>query len=144
MTASTGNEQLYLRFAKIFNDRDYDLLDEVMAREFVDHHPGLVDVTSLAVYRDNLRAVIGALEMTATPEDVAAADDRVFTRVRLTGRHVGTFLGVAPTGNPLSWYTHELWRVEDGKLAERWAVDDLVTLMGQLGVPLPTWSEVTR
>ncbi len=23
---------------------------------------------------------------------------------------------------------------------ERWAVDDLVTLIGQMGVPLPLWS----
>jgi len=133
------SRELYLRFADAFNRRAYDQLGEVMADDFVDHHPGLVDVTSLAVYAKNLAAVIDALEMTATPEDVVAVDDKVFTRIRLGGRHVGKFLGIAPTGNEVGWYTHELWRVADGKFVERWAVDDLLSLVGQLGVPLPGW-----
>ncbi|MFC0547843.1 ester cyclase [Kutzneria chonburiensis] len=135
------NEKLYLKFADIFNRRDYDQLDEVMVADFVDHHPGLVDVTSLEVYRKNLAGVIDALEMVATPEDVVGAGDQVFTRILLTGKHVGDFLGQAPTGNELRWYTHELWRVEDGRFVERWAVDDLLTLVGQLGVPLPSWGD---
>jgi predicted ester cyclase len=135
------NEKLYLKFADIFNRRDYDQLDEVMVADFVDHHPGLVDVTSLAVYRKNLAGVIDALEMVATPEDVVGAGDKVFTRILLTGRHVGDFLGQAATGNELRWYTHELWRVADGRFVERWAVDDLLTLVGQLGVPLPSWGD---
>ena len=37
-----------------------------------------------------------------------AAGDEVLTRIRLTGKHTGTFLGVPATGNQLDWYTHEL------------------------------------
>jgi predicted ester cyclase len=135
------SEELYLRFADAFNSRAYDQLDDVMVDDFIDHHPGLVDVTSLAVYKKNLAAVIDALEMKATPEEVVAAKDRVFTRIKLTGRHVGTFLGLAPTGNELIWYTHESWRVENGKFVERWAVDDLLSLVGQLGAPVPGWDD---
>ena len=134
------SRQMYMTFAAAFNDRAYDQLGDVMADDFVDHHPGLVDVTSLATYTKNLSAVIDALEMKAEPLDVVEAGDKVFTRILLTGRHVGEFLGIAPTGNEVSWYTHELWRVADGRFAERWAVDDLLTLVGQLGVPLPGWN----
>ncbi|GII87741.1 hypothetical protein Ssi03_57310 [Sphaerisporangium siamense] len=133
------SEQLYQRFAQLFNARELDGLGEVMTEDFIDHHPGLVDVAGLSIYQANLGAVIEALQMVAHPEEVVSAGDRVFTRIRLTGRHVGPFLGVAPTGNALEWYTHELWRVEDGRFAERWAVDDLVTLFRQIDVPLPTW-----
>jgi predicted ester cyclase len=135
------SEALYLRFAHAFNERAYDQLDEVMVEKFVDHHPGIVDVTSLAVYKKNLAAVIDALEMKATPEDVVASGDRVFTRIKLTGRHVGRFLGLEPTGREVVWYTHEIWRVVDGKFTERWAVDDLLSLVGQLGVPVPGWGD---
>jgi predicted ester cyclase len=131
---------LYLRFAELFNARDYPRLGEVLTEDFVDHHPGLVDVASLPEYRRNLAAVTAALDMYAAPREVVPAGDRVFTRVLLTGRHVGEFLGLAPTGNPLSWYTHELWRVRAGRLAERWAVDDLFTLTAQIGVPQPAWT----
>lgn len=139
MPAGRESEQLYRRFADAFNARAYDQLDEVMVADFVDHHPGLVDVRSLAEYKKNLAAVIEALEMKAIPEEVVGTGDQVFTRIRLTGRHVGAFLGVAPTGNDLDWYTHELWRVEGGRFVERWAVDDLVSVLGQMGVPLPMW-----
>ncbi len=139
MTERSG-ERLYLQFADILNRRDYDQLDQVMVQNFIDHHPGLVDVTSLADYRKNVAAVTEALDMTVTAEDVVAAQDKVFTRIKLSGRHVGNFLGVAPTGNQVEWYTHELWRVDNGMFVERWAVDDLVTLIGQMGVPLPLWS----
>lgn len=135
-----SNEALYRRFADLVNARDYARLDEVMVPGFVDHHPGLVDVTDLDTYRANLAALIDALEMVVEPERVVAAGTEVFTRVRLTGRHTGTFLGVPPTGNELDWYTHELWVVEHGRFVQRWAVDDLLTLVGQLGVAQPTWS----
>ena len=132
---------LYMRFADYFNHRDYDRLDEVMNQQFLDHHPGLVDVADLDIYKRNLKAVIDATEMIAHPEDVVQAGDKVFTRVKLTGRHVGRFLGVEPTGHAVEWYTNELWRVEDGKLVERWAVDDLFGLVAQMGVDLPSWED---
>jgi predicted ester cyclase len=112
-----------------------------MSADFLDHHPGLVDVTELSTYKRNLAAVMNATEMKARIDDVVAAGDKVFTRITLTGRHVGDFLGVPATGNSLEWVTHELWRAEDGRMVERWAVDDLVTLLHQMGVTLPQWSD---
>lgn len=131
--------RLYLRFAELFNARDYDRLGEVLAPDFTDHHPGLVDVHGREEYRRNLAAVIGALDMRAEPEHVLEHDGVVSTRIRLTGTHRGSFLGLEPTGAALDWYTHEIWRAEDGRFAERWALDDLVGLFGQLGVALPAW-----
>ncbi|MGK7886620.1 MAG: ester cyclase [Crocosphaera sp.] len=140
--SSHPHVELYGRFAEIFNERTYDQLDEIMTHDFTDYHPGLVDVTSLEVYKTNLAAVIDALEMKAEPEQVEAKEDKVFTRIKLTGRHVGDFFGIAPTGKNVIWYTHELWRVADGKFVERWAVDDIYGLIAQLGVSLPSWGDV--
>jgi predicted ester cyclase len=139
MSEQIAPEQLYRRFIEILNGRQYDQLDSVMASDFVDHHPGLVDVAKLDVYRDNVAYVIGALEMEAFPEQIVPADDKVFTRVRLTGKHVGEFFGVPASGREVEWYTHELWRAEGDRLVERWAVDDLYSLLRQMGVDLPSW-----
>jgi predicted ester cyclase len=132
---------LYRRFADIFNARDYDSLGEVLAEDFTDHHPGLVDVTGLALYRRNLSAVIEALEMRAEVELLLVSGDMLSTRTRLTGRHVGPFLGLEPTGAGLDWYTHEIWRTDGRLFVERWAVDDLMSLLGQTGYPLPAWTD---
>jgi predicted ester cyclase len=133
--------KIYLAFADFFNRREYERLGEVLTEDFTDHHPGLVDVAGLEIYRRNLSAVIAALDMRAEPEDVVGVGDRVYTRIKLTGRHVGAFLGIEPTGAELTWYTHEIWRVQDGRFVERWAVDDLLTLLGQMGYPLPGWTD---
>lgn len=133
--------KIYLAFADFFNRREYERLGEVLTEDFTDHHPGLVDVASLEIYRRNLSAVISALDMSAEPEDVIGVGDRVYTRIKLTGRHVGAFLGIEPTGAELTWYTHEIWRVRGEKFVERWAVDDLLTLLGQMGYPLPGWTD---
>lgn len=140
-TAGTDGAALYGQFVDAFNRRDYDALGRIMTADFTDHHPGLTDVTSLDEYRRNLAFVIDALEMRADPEEVAGLGDRVFTRIRLSGRHVGPFLGLAPTGRAVTWYTHEIWRQAGGMFVERWAVDDLFSLLAQLGVPLPQWQD---
>lgn len=137
----TAGVELYDAFARILHAREFAALGSVLAQDFVDHHSGLVDVPGLEVYRRNLAAVTTALDMRAEPESVVGAGDLVFTRVRLTGRHVGTFLGLAPTGAALCWYTHELWRTRQGRFVERWAVDDLLTLVRQTGFPLPAWTD---
>ncbi|RKH12584.1 hypothetical protein D7V97_08075 [Corallococcus sp. CA053C] len=131
--------KLQARVVEAINHRDYDALDEALSQDFVDHHPGLVDVTSLAVYKRNLAFVNDSLQMKATVEHVVEAGDMLFTHVKLTGKHVGPFFGIEPTGNALAWYTNELWRMKDGKLVERWAVDDLVSVFSQMGVPMPSW-----
>lgn len=134
-----SNADIYWRFAEALNARDYDQLDALMVADFVDHHPGLVDVTDLETYKRNLKFVVDALEMVAEVEDVLEAGDKVFTRVKLVGKHVGSFLGIAPTNQPVEWYTNELWRAENGKMVERWAVDDLLSLIAQMGYQVPTW-----
>ena len=133
--------KLYLRFAELFNARDYDGLAAVLAPDFTDHHPGLVDVAGLDGYRRNLAAVIEALDMHAEPELLLASGDLLSTRIRLTGRHVGPFLGLEPSGRPLDWYTHEIWRRAGEHFVERWAVDDLLGLLAQTGFPTPGWVE---
>ena len=140
-TTDDPGARLYLAFAEIFNARAYDRLGEVLTPDFTDHHPGLVDVAGLDEYRRNLAVVVEALDRRAEPHDVASAGDMVYTRVMLTGQHVGTFLGLESTGTGLSWYTHEIWRVDGDRFRERWAVDDLHGLLGQIGYPLPTWTD---
>lgn len=139
MTSPEENSRLYQRFAEALNQRRYDVFDELMAQDFVDHHPGLVDVASLDVYKKNLAYLVSVLEMIAIPENVLSTGDKVFTRIKLTGRQVGAFFGVEATNSAVSWYTHELWRVDSGKFVERWAIDDLYSLLAQMGVALPSW-----
>jgi len=48
------------------------------------------------------------------------------------GRHVGPFLGYAPTGAEVSWTGAALFRVRHGRIADIWVLGDLNGLLAQL------------
>ena len=61
--------------------------------------------------------------------------DLVAARVLSEGTNVGPLNGVmSPTGKPFRAYQSHWHRIEDGQLADRWAVRDDLTTMVQLGV----------
>lgn len=122
---------LYERFLTAFNNRDRDEIARVIAPDFTDHHPGF-DVNGLDGYQSALREAYDSLNLTGELRDIIACDDKVVTRVLLRGRHTGPVFGLPATGKDVSWTTNEIWRVADGRLAERWAEDDLLGLRAQL------------
>lgn len=56
------------------------------------------------------------------------------TRITVHGEHVGTFMGIPPTGKRISLEIIEIIRVENGKIVERWNQRDWLGLFGQLGI----------
>jgi len=130
-TAQQPNSKLYRRFLDAFNASDYREIAEVIAPAFEDHHQGF-DISGLDSYRSALRNAHETLQIQGELKDILEVGDKVVTRVRLTGKHVGTVLGIAPTGRDVEWETTEIWRVAEGRLAERWATDDLLGLREQL------------
>jgi predicted ester cyclase len=51
---------------------------------------------------------------------LVADGDRVVNHSRTTGTHTGEFLGIAATGKRITVDHVEIWRIEDGKIAEQW------------------------
>ncbi|MGP4115262.1 ester cyclase [Streptomyces sp. 4N509B] len=68
-------------------------------------------------------------------EDVIAEGDRVVCRNTVTGTHQGTYLGVPPTGIPITYREIIVGRFSDsGRIAETWALVDVLAQMRQLGM----------
>ena len=71
-------------------------------------------------------------------EDLIAEGDRVVARVTVSGTHLGEMMGLAPTGRRISTSGIEVFRFEDGKMAEHWAAFDALGMLRQIGlVPVP-------
>ncbi|MDL5362062.1 ester cyclase [Halalkalicoccus sp. NIPERK01] len=66
-------------------------------------------------------------------EDVIAAGDRVVVRYRFTGTQTGPVLSVPATGRAVETAGIVVFRVDDGRLVEAWAMDDVYSLLKQLG-----------
>ena len=71
-------------------------------------------------------------DMSNTPEDLIATDDRVVARVRFRATPKAAINGVEPNGGPIDIEHIHIWRVADGKLAEHWMVRDDLAAMRQM------------
>ena len=72
--------------------------------------------------------------MRAEIEDEICEGDKVVARVTMHGRHVGEFLGKAPTGKEYAVEHIHIWRLQDGKVIEHWSVRDDLGQALQLGL----------
>ena len=60
--------------------------------------------------------------------------DVVMERFHASGTHRGELMGVPATGRTLSLPGINVFRIEDGRIVERWGRLDLLGLMHQLGL----------
>lgn len=117
---------------------DWVLFDKLFADNFHDHTPqpgGRPDKAAVLELYRRLREAFPDF----TPEIhwQRADGDVVTTYKTYHGTHLGTFLGVAPTGRKVSFETVDAMRVVDGKITEHWGVANLYSAMQQLGVVPP-------
>jgi predicted ester cyclase len=138
-TTPGENKEILVRFVEGLAAAG-DLSGIVDAR-LVDHSPnlGTVDFDSVIALSSALRAAFPDLGVTVDPDSLVAEDDRVESHALFTGTHSGAALfGVEPTGATVTWTQHDLVRIVDGRIVERWACADTMSLLQQLGlIPAP-------
>ncbi len=128
------------RYFGIFEQGNIDLLDELLAAEYVNHSPATPD---LPIGPEGVKGVVamfrsGIPDLRVVVEDMIAEGDKVATRYTLEGTHEGELFGVPPTGQRLSVKSISMERVSDGKIQEHWRITDSLDMMQQLGVvPMP-------
>ncbi len=71
-------------------------------------------------------------DLHAEIEDIFACEDRVAVRLTMRGTHEGDYLGISATGRPISYVSHEFYRIEDGLIAEEWICSDTASLFRQI------------
>ncbi|MEV6497127.1 ester cyclase [Streptomyces prunicolor] len=126
------NLALYRRFLDAFNSGDLAEIPRVIAADFTDHHPGF-DITGIDSYLEALRGAYNSLDLKGELDELSAlGEDRVLTRVKLTGTHLAPLLGLPATGRKVEWSTTEIWRVQGSLFVERWAQDDMLGLREQI------------
>jgi len=140
MTTTKENKELVRRLLEeAFGGGDRDVLDELLADNFVGHAPSEPDHEAETQDRDRVaeeigRAHEGLADLEFTVNETIAEGNLVAARSTITGRHEGEFMGAPPTGEQVQFDAMNVFRIEDGEVAEDWASWDAVTLMGQLGI----------
>lgn len=122
-----------------FSEGRVEVLDEVLAPDFVNHAgpPGLDrGIEGVKMVIRNERAGFPDLQYEVLQE--IEDGDLVVQHCRVTGTHLGSIFGVAPTGRRVAWNEMHIGRMADGLVAEHWACNDMHSVWVQIGrVPPP-------
>src|SRR5215204_1370691 len=75
----------------------------------------------------------GFPDVVSTVEDLIAEEDKVVARWRSRATHRGDYMGIPPSGKEVQFTGISFYRIEEGKIAESWTVEDQFGLMRQIG-----------
>ena len=98
-------------------------------------------------YRQFLESILAAFpDIHFTFEDFVIMGDKLAVRWSGTGTHLGTFLGIPPTGKPVKVDGMVMDKTNaEGKAVEHWQLSDNLDLLAQIGAfqaPAPVPAEV--
>ncbi len=65
--------------------------------------------------------------------DMFGEGDKIVARLLVRGTNLGSFAGQPPTGRKVDFHSIRIYRFENQKIVETWAMQDRLGLMEQLG-----------
>lgn len=126
------------RFAATLSAHDIDGFAALFADSYVNHQvsaaaPPPANVSpkqgSVAFFKARLT---GMPDLKVAIEAMVADKDHVAASFVYTGTHGGIYFGVAPTGKPLRFTSCDIFRIQDGLIAEHWGMGDIAGVLAQL------------
>jgi predicted ester cyclase len=127
-----------LRLHEAANTRDLaivtETIDSLVAPDAIIHTPLPFEASGAALMKELFVRLLRAYpDLHIEVEDLIAEGDRVVSRNTVTGTHLGEYLGLAPTGRSVAYDEVVIMRFADGRMAESWAVVDMLAQLRQLG-----------
>ena len=134
---SEENKALVRRlFEEVLNQKRVDVIDELFARDYVDHDPDNPDQKpgSEGVH-DWVNDFITAFpDVHLTIDGMIAEGDEAATRFTFRATHKGDLVGIAPTDKQVTVTGVWISRFSGGKIVEAWLNMNTLGMMQQLGV----------
>ena len=144
--STEDNKALFHRWCEVISQNRLDRVEEIIAPDEVDHAlpPGVPG--GLEGVKQLFRLLHTAFpDLQIQIDDLIAEGDQVVGRVTARGTHQGEFMGIAPTGQPVSFNAIDVVRIAGGKIVEHWIQLDLLGVLQQLGaVPVPGQTAAAR
>jgi len=119
-------------YDEVFNRKNLDAVDELLAPEGIDHTFGSRTSQDAKQFFAMVHQAFPDLH--AEVHDVIGEGELVAARVTYTGTHQGDFMGIPATGKATATNGVDWFRMQDGKQAEHWGGPDMASFLQQLGV----------
>ena len=130
------------RLIEAFNTGDVANVEELVAPEYFNHEsqasPERAKMRGPDEVRDTIKNLRSAFaDLRYEEQDVFASGDKVVMVMQVSGRHVGNFFMIEPTGASFSYAAVHIHRLAGGRIVEHRAIRDDLRFMMQLGVIEP-------
>jgi steroid delta-isomerase-like uncharacterized protein len=132
----TNHEALIVRyFEEVWNQGKLDVLDEIIAPEYINHSPGIGNPLPGPV---GLKPIVKAIraafpDLRYDIENMVISDNQVAVHTRMNGTHRGDFFGITPTNKAIKVNQMQIEKIHNNQIIEHWRVTDDYTLLKQLG-----------
>jgi steroid delta-isomerase-like uncharacterized protein len=134
MEREKANKELVKDFvADVFVGHELDNLGRYLREDYIQHNP------DVAQGREGFRKFFETT-FQAIPDfkyilrKIVADEDYVFIHCTTTGTHSGTWIGQPATGKRLDFDVVDMFRLQDGLIAEHWDVADTLKLFTTIGM----------
>ncbi|MEV0069654.1 ester cyclase [Amycolatopsis sp. NPDC050768] len=129
--ATTTRETVERFYAELFNGHNFDLIDELLTPDAVNHGPS---------DKSAREAVVGAGKIVQASfsdavlhvDDILVDGDKAAVRWTMTGTHDGDFLGNPSTGKAIRMRAAVVFGLREGRIAELWPMLDFHGLLQQV------------
>ena len=131
--ARKNKELLEHIYTEVFVNWNRELVEEVLDPGFRSHDWPRDSRTGVDGFYDFYGPVLATYPDTRyTVNDLIAEGDKVTVYWTLVGTQQGEFMGMPPTNKEISMDGIAIYRVDNGKLMERWVVYDLYSMVEQV------------
>lgn len=117
---------------KVFAGKDFSALNSLMREDYIQHNPlvGQGRKGFLEFFKAWFKA---SPDFAFDLKQIVSEGDKVWVYGTYSGTHQGDWLGIPATGKAYKFDAVDIFRVQDGQLAEHWDVLDVYNLFKQLG-----------
>ncbi len=121
---------------EIWNEGNLAVVDEGYdpdyVRHYVDVFEDFVGIDAFKKWITDVRTAFPDFHITIEGEIIIKAD-KIVSRWIAEGTHVGTFLGLPPTGKKVKFFGVNILHIVNGKVVEEWLYFNQASLLQQLG-----------
>ncbi|UWG95537.1 ester cyclase [Dehalobacter sp. DCM] len=116
----------------VFNQHDLSIVDEIMREDYIQHNDEIPQ--GRAEFKRFFEQTFQSIpDFRYDTIHLVADGDIVATYNTNTGTPIGKWLGQPPTGNRFMFHVVDIFRIQDGLIAEHWDCADTYELFKQIG-----------
>ena len=129
------NAKFMKKFVEFINSTTEERAHELVSPDAIFHVPGrpepLVGPAGYLLILGMMREGFSDIQWTA--EELISEGDKIAARFTMRGTHDGQFMGVPPSGKPVTVQALNIYHLKDGQIVTEYGAPDMFGLMSQIG-----------